>query len=188
MIYALLSFLRFLRTIGSIRRKYPTTTIEPGVIVKGDLANLKLGKNVQIQSGVVLHLGGMDWCERQGALEIGDNTVISPNCVLYGAGPGGIHIGKDSGCGPGVGIFASQFASQTDYLKGVEYHWFAPVVIGDRVVICTNAVIGPGVTIGDDSVVAAGSVVTRDVPSSALVGGAPARVIKILNRGERCLG
>lgn len=184
MIDAFLSFLWLFRNIGRIRSRYPTTRIEPGVVIKGDLANLKLGKNVQIQSGVVLHLGGMDWCERKGRLEIGNGAVISPNCILYGAGPGGICIGENFDCGPGVAIFASR----TDYLKGPNHHFFASVVIGDRVIVYANAVIGPGVKIGDDAVIAAGSVVTRDVPSSALVGGAPARVIKILNRGERCLG
>ncbi|MEQ6341790.1 MAG: acyltransferase [Gammaproteobacteria bacterium] len=180
MIAAILNMLRVFLAIQRISRQFPTAKIEQGVVIKGAIANLKLGKNVQIQTGVVLHLGGMDWCERQGVLEIGDEAVISPHCVFYGAGPGGIRIGKNFDCGPGVGIFSSR----TDYLKGPEHHCFAPVIIGDRVIVYAHAVIGPGVRIGDDSVIAAGSVVTQDVPSNALVGGAPARVIKILNRNK----
>jgi acetyltransferase-like isoleucine patch superfamily enzyme len=183
MISAFLSLLRLFRNAGRISSRYPTTRIEPGVVIKGDLANLKLGKKVQIQSGVVLHLGGMNWCEQKGRLEIGNGAVISPNCILYGAGPGGIYIGENFDCGPNVGIFASR----TDYLKGPGHHLFAPVVIGDWVIVYSNVVIGPGVRIGNASVIAAGSVVTGDVPSSSLVGGAPARVIKMFDRDERCL-
>lgn len=54
----------------------------------------------------------------------------------------------------------------------------APIRIGDRVWIGTNAVILKGVTIGDGAVVAAGAVVTKNVPSQALVGGVPARIIR----------
>ena len=53
----------------------------------------------------------------------------------------------------------------------------APVVIGDRVWVGTRAVILKGVSIGDGAVVAAGAVVTSDVPAGAVVGGVPARVI-----------
>lgn len=53
-----------------------------------------------------------------------------------------------------------------------------PVVIGDNVWIGACSIILPGVTIGDMSVVAAGSVVTKDVPPHTLVAGVPARVIK----------
>lgn len=54
----------------------------------------------------------------------------------------------------------------------------APIRIGNNVFIGTRAVILPGVVIGDNCVVAAGAVVTRDVPSNTVVGGVPARVIK----------
>ena len=55
-----------------------------------------------------------------------------------------------------------------------------PVVIGDDVWIGANAVILPGVTIGRHCVVAAGAVVTKDVPDNTVVGGVPAKIIKKL--------
>ncbi len=143
-------------------------------MVKGDLSNLRAGTGVIVQSGSVLHLGGMDWCQNRGLLAIGDGAVISPNCVIYGAGPGGVTIGRHFDCGPGVGIFASR----TDYEKGPDNHIFAPVNIGDSVIVYANAVISPGVSIGDRAVIAAGSVVLKDVPARTLVAGAPARVIR----------
>ena len=148
--------------------------LEPNVIIKGRLANLRLGRNVTIQSGTVLHVGGLKWCNDKGAISIGDNSCISPNCVIYGCGEGGVEIGSNFDCGPGVGIFASR----TDYETGVNRHVFAPVKIGNNVIVFANAVISPGVTIGDGAVIAAGAVVTRDVPAGALVGGVPAHVLK----------
>lgn len=54
----------------------------------------------------------------------------------------------------------------------------APIVIGRGVWIGANVTVLPGVTIGDDAVVAAAAVVTRDVPAGAVVVGAPARVVR----------
>ncbi|MEX5257371.1 DapH/DapD/GlmU-related protein [Kocuria arenosa] len=57
----------------------------------------------------------------------------------------------------------------------------APVVIGRNVWIGSNVTVLPGVTIGADAVVAAGSVVTKDVPEKSVVGGSPARVVRLLS-------
>ncbi|MGM1299845.1 DapH/DapD/GlmU-related protein, partial [Enterobacter hormaechei] len=55
-----------------------------------------------------------------------------------------------------------------------------PVTIGDNVWIGGRAIINPGVTIGDNAVIASGAVVTKDVPANAVVGGNPAKIIKML--------
>jgi acetyltransferase-like isoleucine patch superfamily enzyme len=60
---------------------------------------------------------------------------------------------------------------------GVERPSAAPVVLGDRVWVGTGALILKGVSVGSDSVIAAGAVVTRDVPPNTVVGGSPARVL-----------
>jgi acetyltransferase-like isoleucine patch superfamily enzyme len=168
-------------SLSYVLNKFPSTTIEPRVTFKGDLENLKLGLNVQIQSGSILHLGGMDWCNNSGTISIGDDSIISPNCVIYGCGPGGVHIGSRFECGPNVSIFASQsdfFARRSDLSKGLNHHIFEPVHIGDDVSVCTNVVINRGVTIGSGTVIAAGSVVTRDVPENSFIGGSPAKLIR----------
>lgn len=151
----------------------PDARLEPGVIVKGRACDVVLGRGVVIQSGTVLHAGGKEWCLGTGRIEIGDGSVISPNCVLYGAGPGGLRIGRRFDCGPLVGIYASH----TEY-GGHATHVFAPVVIGDDVVVFSHAVISPGVTIGDGAVIAAGAVVLDDVPAGAFVAGVPARIVR----------
>lgn len=62
---------------------------------------------------------------------------------------------------------------------------YAPIKIGKRVWIGSNATVLQGVTIGDWSVVAAGAVVTRDVPPMTVVGGVPAKILKTISEGEK---
>ncbi len=162
------------KVLRFIKKTFPDSFIEKNVVIKGNISNLHLGKNVVIQSGTVLHLGGMEWCKNSGFIEIGNESVISPNCVIYGCGPGGVRIGNRFDCGPGVGIFASR----TDYRSGPNKHLFAPVKIGDDVIVYANAIISPGVTIGNGAVIAASSVVTMDIPENSMVGGIPAKIIK----------
>lgn len=150
----------------------PTCAFEAGVQAKGPLSALRLGRNVVVQKGVVIHTGGKAWCNGVGGVDIGGDSVISPNCVIYGAGAR-VKIGARFDCGPGVGIFASR----TDHTCRAT-HVFKDVVIGDDVTVFAHAVISPGVRIGDGAVIAAGSVVTTDVPSGAMYGGAPARAIR----------
>lgn len=61
----------------------------------------------------------------------------------------------------------------------------APIVLGRNVWVGSNATILQGVTIGDNAVVAAGAVVSRDVPANTIVGGVPARIIKRIDNPEK---
>ncbi len=157
-----------------LRHRFPSTAFERGVRIKGPLDHLDIGAGSVVQCGAVLHLGGGTWCQHTGALRLGARAVLSPHVVIYAAGPGGVHVGDDFDCGPGVGIFASRSRLPGEAAP----HYFAPVVIGNRVTLFANAVVSPGVTIGDGAVIAACAVVTRDVPAGAFVGGAPAHVLR----------
>ena len=140
---------------------------------------LQLGKSVIIESGVLLHCGGMDWSDGRGGIRLGDSTYVGPNAVLFGAG--GIEIGSGVLISPGVVITSHQhtFAQAGRWIREQPVE-FAPVVIADNVWIGSNATILPGIKIGEGSVIGAGSVVTADVEAGSLVLGVPGRVVRRL--------
>lgn len=110
-------------------------------------------------------------------LKVGNNSNIGP--YAYIGCSGYIEIGNNVMMGPRVGIYAENHVfSRTDIPmkeQGVERRF---VKIEDDVWIASNSVILAGVTIGRGSVVAAGSVVTRDVPPYSVVAGSPAVIIR----------
>ena len=166
--YVRTGFTRWLKIRGALSG----VRTDRGVVIYGDPLNLHLARGVILQAHVVLHAGGMPWCQGVGHVEIGEGSVISPGCVIYGAGPGGVRIGRAFDCGPNVGIFASRTR------PGGDGHIFGSVVIGDHVTVYAGAVISPGVNIGDRAVIAANAVVTRDVLPGRFVGGLPARELE----------
>lgn len=106
---------------------------------------------------------------------VGENFYANFDCVILDVCE--VKIGRDCMLAPGVHIYtATHPLDPFERSSGVEYG--KPVTIGDHVWIGGRAIINPGVTIGNHSVVASGAVVTKDVPEGVVVGGNPARVIK----------
>ena len=90
-----------------------------------------------------------------------------------------ITIGNNVFIAPNVCLITEEHAMDVEQrLAGLEYAH--PVTIGDNVWICTGALILPGVTIGANSVIGAGSVVTKDIPANCLAVGNPCCVIRSL--------
>ncbi|MEY8308177.1 DapH/DapD/GlmU-related protein [Erysipelotrichaceae bacterium 51-3] len=112
------------------------------------------GKNIQFGQNVFVNSG----CrfQDQGGIKIGDGVLIGHNVVL------------------------ATINHDLDPAQNRKNH-YAPITIGNHVWIGSNATILSGVTIGDWAVVAAGAVVTRDVPPRTIVGGVPAKVIKTID-------
>lgn len=111
-------------------------------------------------------------------IELGANIRIQPYCVVWASPGSRIRIGENSGLGPQTMIYSSnhQYSADRPYH---EQPWTEKdVTIGRDCWIGGGSVILPGVTIGDRSVVAAGSVVTKDVPAGSVVAGAPAKPIR----------
>ena len=113
-----------------------------------------------------------------GDVIIGDHTRIGLHNTIIGP----VTIGSHVNLAQGITITAlnHNFEDATRRIdeQGVST---TPVMIGDDVWIGAGAVVLPGVTVGRHCVVAAGAVVTRDVPANTLVGGVPAKVIKQLS-------
>lgn len=109
------------------------------------------GKNITVGKGVFINSG---CCfQDQGGIEIGEGTLIGQQVVV------------------------ATLNHDPDPTRRGDMRP-APVKIGKNVWIGAHATILPGVTIGDDAIVAAGAVVTKNVPSAAVVAGVPAKVIK----------
>lgn len=125
-----------------------------------------IGKNVAFYRGAEVR-------EPQN-LTIGDNTVIGDHAILDARG--GLEIGSNVNLSSGVWIWSEQHDPQCPDF-GCKT---AKVTIKDYAWVSCRTVVLPGITIGEGSVVAAGAVVTKDVPDYAIVGGIPAKVI-----GER---
>lgn len=108
---------------------------------------------------------------------LGDNCFLNVNCKLMDSGK--ITIGNNVFIAPNVCIITEEHAMDVKQrLEGLEYTH--PVTIGDNVWICTGAIVLPGVTIGANSVIGAGSVVTKDIPPNSLAVGNPCKVIRNL--------
>jgi len=149
-----------LRMAGTIRVNSGTR-----IAVGGERGSADLATSVFIDHGATILA--------YGKLTIGDHVYIGT--AVYIDARGGLSIGAGTQIAPGAKIIAfnhSLHAHEPDTMKGI--------TIGRDVWIGANCVILDGVTIGDGAVVAAGAVVRGNVPPSTLVGGVPAREIRLI--------
>ncbi len=130
---------------------------------------MRLGKRAVIYMGAEIR--------NPKRIEIGRGSIIGHRAILDGRA--GIRIGSNVNMSTGVWIWTVQHDPHSPTFADVA----APVNICDHAWISCRAIVLPGVTIGEGAVVAAGAVVTKDVPPYAIVGGVPAKII-----GERDKG
>lgn len=117
-------------------------------------------------------------CDNGKNIHVGDNFLSNYNLTILDIAP--VHIGNNVMIGPNVDIYTVTHPltveGRRNYLaQGI------PVTIGNDVWIGGKVTIMPGVTIGNNVVVASGAVVTKNIPDNSLVGGVPAKIIKELN-------
>ncbi|HEX8192151.1 MAG TPA: sugar O-acetyltransferase [Allosphingosinicella sp.] len=112
------------------------------------------------------------FCDHGFNITLGAGVFLNYNCVVLDVEP--VSIGEGTAIGPAVQILAADHP-RDPRLRRQNVRFGKPVSIGANVWIGGGAIILPGVTIGDDAIVGAGSVVTRDVPAGATVVGNPAR-------------
>lgn len=112
-------------------------------------------------------------------ITVGKNVFINSGCRFQDQG--GITIGDGALIGHNV-VLATLNHDFSPTNRSTLHP--APIVIGKNVWVGANATIVPGVTIGNGSIIAAGAVVTKDVPENAVVGGVPAKIIKMLDMEE----
>ena len=121
-------------------------------------------------------------CDYGYHIEVGDNFFANYNFIVLDGNY--VRIGDNVWIAPNVGIYAARHPFDVEErIGGLEYAF--PVTIGDNVWIGAGVQIIGGVTIGSNSVVAAGSVVIRDVPEGTLVAGNPCREIRKITPDDR---
>jgi len=110
-------------------------------------------------------------------LTIGDRTFVNFGLVALDVAP--ITVGADCQLGPNVQLLTPIHPLDAD-LRRDKWEQAAPITLGDNVWLGGGVVILPGVTVGHDTVVGAGAVVSRDLPAGVLAVGTPARVLRRL--------
>ena len=141
-----------------------------------DGERIVVGERCQIHRGVVLATYG-------GSIELGDDVSINPYSVLYGHG--GVRVGSYVRIATHVVIVAANHVYEDETVPiALQPLTRSGIEIEDDVWIGAHATVLDGVRIGHGSVVAAGAVVTRSVPPSAVVAGVPARPIGSRARGD----
>lgn len=112
------------------------------------------------------------YCDYGYNVHLEDGVFLNYACVVLDVMP--VRIGAGTQIGPGVQILTADHPREAA-VRARMVEFGRPIVIGRNVWIGGGAIILPGVTIGDDAIIGAGSVVTRDVPVAATVTGNPAR-------------
>jgi acetyltransferase-like isoleucine patch superfamily enzyme len=137
------------------------------VVNAGPSSRLELGRGVSLREGVRLMFEGGG----NGAISIGDDVFVNARSEIR--------------CEQSISIGAGTTISFDVVIMDTDFHHLdgslgrvAPVVVGEHVWIGARAMVLKGVSIGAGAVVAAGALITRDVPAGALVAGVPAKVLK----------
>lgn len=134
----------------------------------------RCGDNVFIEDGVHMSYGCHLYLE--GSFYANFNLSVVDDANIY--------IGDKTMLGPSVTLCTTGHPAYPQYREMVA-HYSLPIHIGENVWIGSNAVILPGVTIGDNSIIGAGSVVTKDIPANVVAVGSPCRVMREINERDR---
>lgn len=121
------------------------------------------------------------WCDYGYNIHVGENFYSNHNLIILDGAK--VSFGDNVFIGPNCGFYTA--GHPLDYLRrneGLEYA--KPITIGNNVWFGGGVLVLPGVTIGDNTVIGAGSVVTKDIPSNSLAYGNPCRVIRKITKED----
>ena len=157
----------------------PVSTQFDGPVHASDRALLVLGQHCRLGRDVYFETTD------GGHITVGNHARINTGTLL--ASHSAIVIGNDCLIGEYVSIRDADHGTGMGQPMRKQAHTSAPIVVGHNVWIARGVVILQGVTIGDGAIVAANSVVNRDVPAGAIVGGVPAKLIKMRGAEDKPL-
>lgn len=134
----------------------------------------KVGKNISIEPPF--------YCDYGYNIEVGDNCYFNMNCVILDGAK--VTFGDNVFVAPSCGFYTAGHPFDVEQRNaGLEYAY--PITVGNNVWIGAQVCVLPGVTIGDNSVIAAGSVVNKSIPSNVLAAGNPCRVIREITEEDK---
>lgn len=122
------------------------------------------------------------YCDYGFIIEVGKNFFANYNCTILDVGK--VTIGDNCQMAPNVAIYTAGHPVHPDS-RNSAYEYGIPVSIGDNCWIGGNSVICPGVKIGNNVIIGAGSVVTKDIPDWAIAAGNPCKVIRRITDEDR---
>ena len=121
-------------------------------------------------------------CDYGYNIEIGENFYSNYNLIILDCAP--VKIGDNVLIGPNVSIYTAGHPLHYE-IRNQEYEYAFPIIIGDNVWIGGNVVINPGVSIGENSVIGSGSVVTKDIPKNVIAIGNPCKVLRVITDDDK---
>jgi maltose O-acetyltransferase len=122
------------------------------------------------------------FCDYGSHISIGARTFVNYDCVLLDVAP--IRIGAACQLAPRVQLLTATHPIDPEPRR-IGWESAEPIEIADNVWLGGGAIVCPGVTIGEDTVVGAGAVVTRDLPAGVVAAGVPARVVREIDERDR---
>lgn len=150
---------------------YEYNNLRPTEIEKKDELIKKIlgksGKNIRIEPNF--------YCDYGYNIFVGDNFYMNYNCVILDGAK--VEFGDNVFIGPNCGFYTAGHPIEIDLRnKGLEYA--KPIKVGDNVWFGGNVVVLPGVTIGNNVTIGAGSVVTKDIPDNSVAYGNPCKKVR----------
>jgi len=122
------------------------------------------------------------WCDYGYNIEFGDNFYANHNCVILDGAK--VTFGDNVFIAPNCSFYTAGHPLDVEQRnQGLEYAY--PITVGSNVWFGGNTIVLPGVTIGDNTVIGAGSVVTRDIPEGVIAAGNPCRVIRAITENDK---
>lgn len=121
------------------------------------------------------------YCDHGFNIYIGDNFYANTGLIILDQCP--VHIGNNVFIGPRVGIYCATHPIDA-MIRNLLVEGGKPITIGDNVWIGGGVNICPGVSIGNNTVIGAGAVVTKDIPSNVIAGGNPCKVIREITEAD----
>lgn len=136
---------------------------------------LSLLKNLFGKKGSALTIEPNFFCDYGFNIEFGENCYINHNCVILDCAK--VKLGQNVLIGPNCGFYTAIHPINAEE-RNQWFEYAKPITVGDNVWFGGNVVVLPGVSIGNNTVIGAGSVVTKDIPNNVVAVGNPCKVIK----------